>query len=351
MSKKRQFDGGMLFCGANSGDGFVNFFDEILKDVERVYIMKGGPGTGKSSFLRQAAEYAREGGRSVEYYACSSDPDSLDGIVVDGNIAIIDGTAPHTYEPRLAGARDEIIDLGRFWDSYTLNSYRDEIERLTSKKSEHYKLAYRYLDAAKKVRDINLSLVLPYVKTEKAERAVARIFTDIKTGGGSDRTVGMVDSFGMKGRVRLDTYEFYAEKTYVIEDIYGTGTLFLRLMLVRAAQTDTPVVVSFDPLDCESPSALFFPNDKKAFVILDKGSTIDADVRINMRRFVDAGASAVKKEYKLNKKHFDAFISSALESLASAGEYHFALERIYSSCMDFFAKEEYCTALIKKIFG
>jgi len=351
MSKKRHFAGGMLFCGANSGGGFVSFFDDMLRGVKKVYIMKGGPGTGKSSLLRQAAEYASERGREIEYYACSSDPDSLDAIVVDGEVAIVDGTSPHTLEPRLAGARDEIIDLGRFWDSERLSSRRDEIETLANKKSECYRHAYRYLDAAKRVRDINLGLVLPFVKTDKAERAAKRLFSDIKTGGGSEKTVGMIDSLGMKGRVRLDTYEFFAEKIYAVEDLFGTGTLFMRLLLVRAAATDTPVIISYDPLDCESPNAVFFPNDKKAFVLTDKDSFVDADTKINMRRFVDVGVSAVKKEYKLNKKLSDALLSSALESLSAAGECHFSLEKIYSSCMDFSAKEEYCTSLIKKILG
>ena len=352
MSKKRQFDGGTLFCGANSADGFVSFFDDMLRGVDRVYIMKGGPGTGKSSLLRQAAEHAHEMGRSVEYFACSSDPDSLDGIVVDGSIAIVDGTAPHICEPRLAGAKDEIIDLGRFWDSQALFSRRGEIESLADKKSKYYRLAYRYLDAAKRVRDIDLSLVMPFVNTAKAERAVTRLFSDVKTGGGAERSVGMIDSYGMRGRVRLDTYEFCAERVYAVEELYGTATLFLRLMLTRAAHTDTPVVVSFDPIDCESPTALFFPNDKKAFVISIRDSEIDADVRINMRRFLDMrGLSGIRREYKQNLKLYDALVSSALDSLASAGEAHFELEGIYSSCMDFSAKEEYCTSFLKKIFG
>ncbi len=351
MNKKGHFDGGMLFCGANSGEGFVSFYGDILEGVDRVYIMKGGPGTGKSSFLRQAAEYARERGSSVEHYACSSDPDSLDAIVVDGRIAIVDGTSPHTYEPRLAGARDEIVDLGRFWNSEALASRLSEIEELANRKSECYKLAYRYLDAAKRVSDINLSLVLPYFRHEKASRAVGRLFSDIKTGGGYASSVGMIDSIGMKGRIRLDTYEFFAEKVYAVEDLFGTAPLFLRLLLKNAEHTDTPVMISYDPLDAKTPNALFFPNDKKAFVIVQKGSEHTEDVRVNMRRFVKGEVSCIRHGYKLNKKHESAFLSSALESLREAGEHHFALEAIYSSCMDFSAKEEYCEELLKRIFG
>ena len=136
MNKNVHFDGGMLFCGANSGAGFVGYYKEIFKNAEKVYIMKGGPGTGKSSFLRQAAEYARNKGLMVEYYACSSDPDSLDAVVVDGKIAIADGTFPHVLEPKLAGAKDELIDLGRFWNPTSLRKRYEDIERLSREKAE-----------------------------------------------------------------------------------------------------------------------------------------------------------------------------------------------------------------------
>ena len=75
----KRFDGGSLFAGANSAAGFVSFYETILFDeeIERIYILKGGPGTGKSRFMKDAALLAVERGFSVERYSCSSDPDSL----------------------------------------------------------------------------------------------------------------------------------------------------------------------------------------------------------------------------------------------------------------------------------
>ena len=52
MSEETKWDQ-VYFAASNTGAGFVNYFDRIFLQDERVYILKGGPGTGKSYFLRQ----------------------------------------------------------------------------------------------------------------------------------------------------------------------------------------------------------------------------------------------------------------------------------------------------------
>ena len=44
------------FASANTEKGFVSYFDEIYGVLDRVYIIKGGPGTGKSHFIRNIAD-------------------------------------------------------------------------------------------------------------------------------------------------------------------------------------------------------------------------------------------------------------------------------------------------------
>ena len=50
------------FLAANSGVGFISLFDSCYsaKDGWRVYIIKGGPGTGKSSFMKYMIKTAEE---------------------------------------------------------------------------------------------------------------------------------------------------------------------------------------------------------------------------------------------------------------------------------------------------
>ena len=353
MKISKRFDGGALFAGANSCGGFVSFYDTILRDedIERIYILKGGPGTGKSRFMREAAERAHSLGLTVEKYDCSSDPDSLDAVVLGGKYAILDGTSPHSVDPAIPGAREEIINLGVFWDAQKLTKSGDKIKQLSEGKAECYKKAYRYLSAYRSVCDINEKLTLPCFKEEKATCAVDRLFSEIKKGGGFELTVGMICSVGMKGRVRYDTYEHFADKVYIVDDVFETAPLYLRLLIKKAMATDTPVRVSYDPVCLERVNAVFFPNDRKAFVISDGNNDSFGDTRINMKRFTDSSElSKIRSEYRLNRKLACAFMDSAIESLEDAGKYHFELEDIYVSCMDFEAKEDFCKNFIDNLF-
>lgn len=104
-----------LFPGAMGPEGFISCFDHLLPepDIRRMLILKGGPGVGKSTFMRRVhASLCAEGQPSTLYF-CSGDPDSLDAVAVPHlGLLILDGTAPHVVDPIIPGARDNIINLG-----------------------------------------------------------------------------------------------------------------------------------------------------------------------------------------------------------------------------------------------
>lgn len=94
------------FLGANSPLGFFSLYDQLidLETAARVYILKGGPGCGKSTLMRQVAADVEASGKRAEYILCSGDPDSLDGVIFpELGVAIVDGTAPHGRETESTG--------------------------------------------------------------------------------------------------------------------------------------------------------------------------------------------------------------------------------------------------------
>jgi ABC-type lipoprotein export system ATPase subunit len=85
-----------IFPGGNTSQGFYSFFDSVLHNMDRIFIIKGGPGTGKSTLIRLVGMAMVDRGHDIEYLHCASDNDSLDGVVMtDLKVAIVDGTAPH----------------------------------------------------------------------------------------------------------------------------------------------------------------------------------------------------------------------------------------------------------------
>lgn len=342
-----------LFAAANSGRGFVSFYSEIFdsEEILRRYLIKGGPGTGKSSLMRRLAEQAEEKGKTVSYYRCSSDPDSLDAIVIDRRIAVLDATAPHTVEPKVAGARDEIVNLGAFWDAERLAQHYNEIVSLLALKDSAYKRAYRFLSATLELSAINRELIAPMILQDKLSAAVERQMRLIPCGNGFRVCVGLADSIGMKGSVRLDTYEKRAKRLWVIEDCYGIGTLYLSRLIEAARQKQCQISVSYQPLDPTLPDAVFFEESGICFV-LGSSAEHEGNGRINMKRFLATEQlGAIKADYRFGHRLYEATLQSAKEALAEAGEYHFRLERLYGACMDFEALEAFSLAFCQKVLG
>lgn len=95
-----------FFLGANSEEGFSSLYEQLLGGrFDDLLILKGGAGSGKSTFMRRVGAAVERTGERVVYINCSGDPDSLDGaIFLDRRAAIVDGTAPHVLEPSYAAA-------------------------------------------------------------------------------------------------------------------------------------------------------------------------------------------------------------------------------------------------------
>ena len=90
-----------FFLGANSEEGFSSLYEQLLGGrFDDLLILKGGAGSGKSTFMRRVGAAVERTGERVVYINCSGDPDSLDGaIFLDRRAAIVDGTAPHGTAP------------------------------------------------------------------------------------------------------------------------------------------------------------------------------------------------------------------------------------------------------------
>ncbi len=139
-----------VFPGGNTSQGFKSFYDYIIQpDATRIFVLKGGPGVGKSSFMRKIATELVDLGFDVEFMCCSSDNGSLDGVVIPAiGVAMIDGTAPHIVDPKNPGAVDEIIHLGDYWDLDGMVRNKEPIMRLNREVGRLFRRAYGYLASA-----------------------------------------------------------------------------------------------------------------------------------------------------------------------------------------------------------
>ncbi|MDF2698831.1 MAG: ATPase [Haloplasmataceae bacterium] len=143
-----------VFPGGNSTLGFYSFFDNILgqEEANHIFCLKGGPGVGKSSFMKKIGKKMTDLDYDVEYHHCSSDPNSLDALVIPKlKIMFVDGTSPHIVDPKNPGAVDEIINLGQFWNESGIKENKEKIIKTNAENKRIFAKAYQYFKSSKEI--------------------------------------------------------------------------------------------------------------------------------------------------------------------------------------------------------
>ena len=351
------------FAASNSCKGFCNYYGDIFTDTrtDRLYIIKGGPGTGKSHFMKVVARHARGRGYRVTEYACSSDPASLDGILLtrEGSptLGFLDGTAPHVREPSLPGVKEEIINLGEFWNSRLLAGQSETIRRLTAGKSAAYDRAYAYLSACGGADRAADSLMGGCIRHDRITALADRILRRQPKGREFAPTPALRRALGMTGRVCLHTLEREAAArggtVLVPEDYYGLAYRLTAALFAHSRAACHPLLVSYDPVYPHKIDGLYYPDSGLCVLIGQAEPPEGTAVRsLSLRRYADSEAlRSVRGELRRAISLRDSLTESALHELEGAAKYHFELESIYAAAMDFERKEAFTEAFCGEVFG
>ncbi len=331
------------FGGANAAGGFRSFFDDLTADLNYLYVLKGGPGTGKSTFLKRAAEEAAARGHRAEFIYCASDCGSLDGVIFPSSgVGIVDGTAPHFADPALPGINGEWIPLDRFLDPGKLKASAETVVSLKERKKKYYANAasacslFALAEREKRKEWENA------LDREKMEAAAARIVKKIGIGGGYSFRPMQITSVGMRGFTRLPTM---TENAAHVIPVTGTAAYaFLTALGVAARRNGLPTVGSLHPITQDAMTDLWFPDAGWLFTSRVEPFEEEAEkrgVRINMDRFLKKDVMKCGKNYlKLMQSVTERARKTFGDAFDRISECHFAMERIYAGGMDFSAKEE-----------
>lgn len=336
-----------VFLAANSPSGFVSFFDELYNPYQncRAYIIKGGPGTGKSSFMKRIAAAAEERGHEVTRVFCSSDPESLDGVMIPSlSVSIADGTAPHVLEPRFPGAVENIVNLGDFWNAKELYKMSDEIRSLSLENSIFHRRSSRFLSAAGALLKENEKTLAPYVLEDKisgfATRFCARETPKKKHAAPGKKSVCLLSGITPQGVAFFnETVEAYAARIIAVEDEYGCicGRL-LEQIGEYAVKNGYDVIFCRCPMkpkeDCEH---LIIPEISLALVTTKTLHRIELPLSrtVHAKRFLKDGAVLRSRRLVLNRRLISELTDNAVEMLGKAKSVHDELEKLYMKNMDF----------------
>lgn len=350
-----------FFLGANSPQGFVSRFDQLehLADGWNTYIIKGGPGSGKSTLMKKLSAALRPSSDYIEEIYCSSDCHSLDGLIVHGkNFSVADGTPPHVLEPKYPGAYDSIISLFDCWDAAALRAHLPEIMRLCRGISALHAQSTRFLGAYDALCADNRTLALEHTDFKKLSdysRRLAQRELRAVAGGQAHESVRFLSGVCDEGvLVFEDTARALARRIYVIDDEYCTCSAQLLSHL-----RDTALSLGQDVISCYCPMApgerlehLFIPALSLGFMTSNRAHPLSISPFrvIHARRFTDMDALRMKKQrMSFCRKAAAEMLRMAVGSLASAKSMHDELESCYANAMDYERLNTLTDGLIKTL--
>ncbi|MBQ7295052.1 MAG: hypothetical protein IJW86_02535 [Clostridia bacterium] len=348
------------FLGANTPRGFVSFFDELYNPYEscRPFIIKGGPGTGKSTLMKKIGAICKEKDLDTEWVYCSSDPLSLDGIIIpEKGICVADGTSPHILEPKFPGAAENIINTGDFWDRDMLHKRQDEIRSLTLENSIYHRRSAKYLAAAGSINEETMRLTSKCIDLDKisgfALRFAARELPCKKGAKPGRRQKRFISAITPEGLIFLDgTVKTLATRVIGIDDEYTAASALLAERIGEAAiKNGYDVIFCHCPFKPEQCEHIIIPEMRLALITLKTAHKIETecDRVLHVKRFLREELSSYACTLRFNRRLIKELTAEAIESLVKAKKTHDKLEKLYVDAMDFSALEKHCENLAKSL--
>lgn len=336
-----------MFPGGNTCKGFFSYYDYIMpqEEARRIIILKGGPGVGKSSFMRYIAEQMLSKGLDVEFMHCSSDPDSLDGVVIPKkSIALMDGTAPHVVDPKNPGAVDEIINLGDFWNEEGFLKNKDKILSINNEIKKTFLRAYKYIQAAFSIYEDNTAIYHSTADHGKINllisKLICKIFKDIDVSETEGRRRHLFASaITPRGMINFLSTVITTKEIIVVKGKPGTGTERL-LERVRLAAFERGLYTEsfYCALNPHKLEHLIIPELDISLTTsnsyhqagVDRAEVIDLDSYLN-HKVLDR----YKNIIDFNDNETDNLLNRAVQTIKQAKKYHDELENYYIPNMNF----------------
>ena len=348
-----------VYPGGNTYKGFYSFYDHILdqQSAKRIMVIKGGPGVGKSSFMKKLGEAMTQKGFDVEYHHCSSDNNSIDGVVFpDVKVALLDGTAPHVVDPKNPGGVDEIIHLGDYWDEEKMMKNKELIIKDNTEVGRMFRRAYGYLAAAKGAYDNlnkNIEEAVDHAKANKIYIDLANeVFDDLDYAESLGKERHLFSSAITPDGIRdyLETLVEPNQKVIVLKGKYDSSqSEILKKLGGLAINKGYDVEFYHNHFIPEKVDNIVIKDISVAVTTSDKfdngnNKVINIDECLNKKLLKER-----EEEIKLDKQKYEELIDLAVINVGKAKKIHDHMETYYIPNMDFEAVDFLRENILEKI--
>ena len=353
-----------VFAAGNTGVGFYSLFQYIAgPDIQHVKIIKGGPGTGKSTLMGQIAEAVMDRGFSVELYHCASDVGSLDGLVVPSlGVAFIDGMRPHLYDPLYPGAVDQILNLGEYWNSTGIRAHKQDIMASSVEGSRLFQGAYRYLRAAREIHEnwadkIQRMQDWGWVNQQSSQLFKAIMGTkSVADQPGRERHLfaSAITPEGPKSY--LESLTGPATEIFVVKGAPGSGkSTLLQKIAMAAIERGYSAESYHHPINPDKLQHVLLPEldvfiatstELFSYGPANASSTINLDYGLSQDKMVRQ-----RVELETDRQTFLQILNTAVQMIKRARDAHIEVEGYYGANMDFAALDGLRAKLLEQILG
>lgn len=355
-----------FFLGSLSPSGFTGWFAEAAADpAVTTYLVKAGPGCGKSTLMRRLADAdaARPSARGVQHIErihCSSDPDSLDGaLLTDAGALFLDATAPHTIDCKYPGAAERVISLYDALDNGYLAAHSAAVLAAGRRNGALLRQAGAQFALACGVLVQRRALAAQALDTEKMRR-FGRYLADktmparrhVQPGRQVHRLLSAPTPRGLV--VYRESVTALADTVYAMQDPYGVAAPLLRDLAGHARANGYGAILCHCPTDQARLDHLLIPALRLAFVTANPWHPMDlpGQKNLHMRRFLDAAAlKAMRGDLNAARRTAGALLDRTCALQARAKAVHDELEKYYIAAADFNAVEAVRLRLEKELFA
>lgn len=341
-----------FFISANSKNGFYSLYDKVFDNrvFDKIFVIFGGPGTGKSTLMRRISASAVKKGAEAELFYCSSDIHSLDGVILskgERRVGILDGTPPHARTITSPAVKEELWDISRFWDTGILTASGALAETAFVAKKQAYRRAYAFLSAAGTLHEEGVRLAADTFSFHKARQvAKRRVHTLTVAGVGKER---LIRCYAMQGEALVSDWCKGVENIILLRGNPYSAENYISVFEEVLKEENREYILLRSPLNPERGDGLFFPATKTLICKEELAKETLQGRGVHLSAFDTGGEN--KKQIKHLLKEERALTKEAELALARAGEHHFCLEKLFSSAMDFPRMQKEAMLWEKQLLG
>jgi hypothetical protein len=329
-----------VFASSHTSQGFYTFIPELMEGLSKAYVLKGPPGSGKSSLIRLIGDVMSQQGYDVEFWVSAQDPVSPDGVYIPQlNGAVINGSLPRPIDPKYPGVRELIINLSEFWDQAIVDQNQREIIDRVDQADRCWSQLYRILKEASRVKEEIRKSNAAHLNVKKIGELILQLSSEIMDSrcGEKHYFAGIITEDGLVDYINEISAE--CTKRYIFKGPSGSGKSTVICELARDARQKGYFLEYYHcGLEVDYLVMIIIRNLQLALiesghveVALRPGDTV-----VDMTRYMDDyDDERMAMQNSEAVRHFEALLLQAQQDLEQGQQATRKIKKIYASAMDF----------------